>query len=322
MSDEQRAFNQQKLAMVDAIRRDDRLSASIRIVGAELISLVSFETGDAWPSESYLSEKLGIGGRTIKRAVAELRAAGYIEIVKSGRNNRYRPLFHRAQQVPNWPLSDSDRGQNEQEQGPKSAENRGQKVPPISLEISLGSSPQSTGAKLAPIDRLRHRLGESLFASWFGKATVVEVSDEQITVAVPSRFIASYITANFTDAVLDCWKGERPSLSRVVVDVQQVAELPPPQTPQQEAALWLARAGRKIVRDRLYISASAAQRTIDDWLDHGGNDAIAVRQIIDAAERRGLVGDQFRNVVVQALNKQPPLQFDAIPLRRSGGKSA
>jgi hypothetical protein len=143
----QKLFIAGKLAVADRIRHDGRLSASIRMIGAEICSLANFRTGYAWAPEKYLAEKLCVTDRTIKRAVVALRTAGYIAVERVGRSNRYRPVVEAAEKGTNCPLSETEqgtncpplnenRGQNRPEQGTISTENRGQKSPPISLEIS------------------------------------------------------------------------------------------------------------------------------------------------------------------------------------------
>ena len=52
--------------------------------------------GYAWPSHEYLKDQLGVGDRSVKRAIAELEQHQYYEVerrqTREGRKNYYRPL--------------------------------------------------------------------------------------------------------------------------------------------------------------------------------------------------------------------------------------
>jgi len=75
-----KAFTARKLALADQVRHDGRLSASTRLIGAEICSLTNVKTGYSWASVEFLAEKLTVTDRTIKRAIVALREAGYITI--------------------------------------------------------------------------------------------------------------------------------------------------------------------------------------------------------------------------------------------------
>lgn len=348
MTDAERAFAQKKLVVIDRIRRDGRLSASIRMIGAELFSLVNFRTGDAFASETYLAEKLCLHARTIKRAVSALKAAGYIEVVKTGRNNRYRPIFEQAEkgticplsereQGTNCPLSDADRGQLLPGKGTKSTANRGQKVPPISLDNSLGVSGARAneavgapdGADGSPIspsnsapvglgkagERLRAWIGEGKFKSWFAEIAFVTAEDDRLTLTAPTRFVRDYVVAQFEPAILQAWQSQMPSLRHLTVAVRPAGAAPErfaapagdvPLISSRRAlraapddAAWFDDAGCAIVGERLRIDQRAAKNTIVGWLRRCGFDAAGLRGIIEDAAAQQLTGDPFRNVVKQ-----------------------
>ena len=336
----EKAFNTQKLALADRIRHDGRLSGSLRMVGAEICSLTNFKTGYAWAPEKYLAEKLGLAHRTIKMAIAALKAAGYIEVRKVGRNNRYVPIFaavEKGQNLPlskteqgqNTPLSDADRGKIRPEQGQKTTADRGKKVPPISLGTSLGiSSPAEAGAVGAAPDgaagpsfdlglpgvALMERLGGDVFRSWLGKVAVVSIGPDELVLQAPSQFVASYIANNFEGPVLAAWRVQQPGLSKLSLVVA-----PTPisrKKPENPDARWLVDVGIGIVIDRLHEPRAAAERTILAWLKRCGNDAAGLRRIIAETAALDVVEteDQFRNIVKQRTKAllfagQQPMQF-------------
>jgi hypothetical protein len=342
MSDDPRDFIRNKLATIDRIRHDGRLSASTRMIGAEIFSLIDFSTGDAWPSGQYLAEKLSRGYRTVKMAVAALKAAGYIEVVKRGRCNRYRPVFEarqqgqnlplsEAEQGQNLPLSDADRGKKRPEQGQKPPPNRGKKGPPISLETSLGllrggasgpvGAPDGAAGPPAfdlgiPGVMLRRRLGDDVFASWLGKVAFVSAEGAELVLAAPSKFVADYLKAQFEAAIIEAWRVEHAELQRLRVTVAPapVTALSSRRQSEQADARWLVDVGRDIVRERLCVSMDAANVTVVEWLKRCGRDVAGLRRIIAEAADQDLSGEQFRNVVKQRTKAllfadQPVLKF-------------
>jgi hypothetical protein len=66
-------FKRLRGALLGRLRRDIRLSPIARLVGWEIAMLMNAEhDGYAWPSHEYLKDQLGIGVRSVKRAIAEL----------------------------------------------------------------------------------------------------------------------------------------------------------------------------------------------------------------------------------------------------------
>jgi hypothetical protein len=92
-----REFNAARLAFLDRLRDDGRMTPATRLVGWKIGSYLNSVTGDAWPSHEELVKGLKIGMRTVKRAIAELSRYGYYHIerrrTKLGRKNFYYPCF-------------------------------------------------------------------------------------------------------------------------------------------------------------------------------------------------------------------------------------
>jgi hypothetical protein len=323
-----KTFHAKKLAIADRIRHDGRLSASIRIIGAEICSLTNFRTGYSWAPEKYLAEKLSVTDRTIKRAIVALKAAGWIAVERVGRSNRYRPIFAALEQGTICPLlepqqgtichpSDADRGQNRPQKGTISTGNRGQKGPPISLEISLGISARAETAPAVgapdgaaghgefdlglPGAALLQRLGDDVFRSWLGKVAVVEISGDEVVLSAPTSFLADYIAANFEAAIVACWRLQHPSVSRLRMTVAaRVTPISTRRKPAENAdARWLVDVGVGLVAERLHATRASADKTVVAWLRRCGNDARGLRKIIAEAAEQQLTEDQFANVIKQ-----------------------
>ena len=333
-SEAARAFTAQKLALADRIRHDGRLSLSIRLIGAEICSLANIRTGYAWAPEKYLAEKLGVSHRTVKMAVAALKAAGYVRVDKVGRSNRYAPLFGQGQSLPllesgqgqNLPPSDADRGKIRHQQGQKTTENRGKKVPPISLEISLGiSSRAETGAVGAPDGAagpsfdlglpgvaLRQRLGDGVFTSWLGRVGLVAIEDGELVLSAPTRFLASYIRTHYAEAIVQAWQVQRPDVARLRMIV--AASVMRERRKENPDARWLIDVGIGLVAERLHESRDNADRILVAWLKRCGRDAAGLRRILTEAAALDLAEDQFRNVVKQRTRALLQADQTALPL--------
>lgn len=356
MTEALRDFNQKKLASIDRIRRDGRLSSSTRMVGAELFSLVDFRTGDAWPSELYLAEKLCLAHRTVKMAIAALKAAGYILVDKRGRSNRYRPVFGEVEkgqnlplsetgQVQDLPLSDAERGKKRPEQGQKTSPDRGKKGTPISLETTLRPSARGTGgpagspggAGVPPSDRfdgfaglLARRIGQAQYDAWLGNAAFHAEAGDLLTLAAPTQFVANHLKNFFGGSILECWQSERPGIQRIEVIVAKglaapaggVSSIGDRRAEVSADACWLIESGIGIVSEQLRVTREAADKTVTDWLRRCGSDAAGLREIISDAVGQRLTGDNFSNVVKQRTKTllfadQSSLPLAPVAIRRS-----
>jgi Helix-turn-helix domain len=88
-----KAFTRARLQAADKLRRNGKLSATARIVGLEILARVNRVNGGAWPSETTIADHLGIGERTVRRAIVQLKADGFKVMRRRGRSNVYFPAF-------------------------------------------------------------------------------------------------------------------------------------------------------------------------------------------------------------------------------------
>jgi chromosomal replication initiator protein len=68
--------------------------------------------------------------------------------------------------------------------------------------------------------RLRAELGEEVFTSWFGRLELDTVADDTAHLTVPTRFLKSWIEANYADRVLAVYRAEVPSLKAIAIGVR------------------------------------------------------------------------------------------------------
>lgn len=93
---DQKEFRRKKAKFCAAIIHDQSLSPAARIVGWEIGDNLNARTGDAWPGQQYLADKLSLGVRTIRRGTAAVMEGGYFRIEMVGRSRHYVPCFEKA----------------------------------------------------------------------------------------------------------------------------------------------------------------------------------------------------------------------------------
>lgn len=345
---DKKLFDRTRLDSQDRIRRDERLSGSERLVGAELYSRIEYPSGEIWEtSVRRLSEKLHLGERTVKRAIAALKAAGWIAVSKHGRKNAYRlgpnwPLSN-AQQGPDWHLEGSDRGQNVPEQGPKSTENRGQIGPLYPLEeplsLPLPDETGAIGAKPSPapsVERpffdlglpgvaLRQRLGDDVFRSWLGRVGFAGVLEDELVLTAPTKFVAQHLSANFETAILAAFRVTHASVSRLRVEVPPKAAnatSEPRWRSEHPDARWLLDIGIELVADHTGAPRESAELDMRTWLRLCHDNPTTLREILVGASRFGLHGDRFRAKVRQDARAAPQSELRFGPEDRLKRRSA
>jgi hypothetical protein len=90
-------FAADKAKAAEALIRHPELSPSARRLGLELLNLADKRTGTCWPSEARLALALDCDPRSIRRAKAELKAAGLLSWVCRGQHKT--PVYRLAWDV-------------------------------------------------------------------------------------------------------------------------------------------------------------------------------------------------------------------------------
>ena len=93
MSSYDKEFTRARLRAADDLRRNRQLTAAARLVGLEILACMNRVSRCAFPAEETIARRLGITGRTVRTAIGQLRAAGYIKVMRRGRSNVYFPAF-------------------------------------------------------------------------------------------------------------------------------------------------------------------------------------------------------------------------------------
>ncbi len=68
--------------------------------------------------------------------------------------------------------------------------------------------------------RLRSEIGEAAYQSWLKPITFRDMSDGEVKLSVPTRFMQDWVVAHYVDRLCVLWAGENPDVRRVDVLVQ------------------------------------------------------------------------------------------------------
>jgi chromosomal replication initiator protein len=88
-----------------------------------------------------------------------------------------------------------------------------------------GTDPVAAWARVKR--RLRAELGEDVFASWFARLELLEVSGGTARLTVPTRFLKSWIESHYLDRVLNTFRSEVEEVTRIDVSVRGPAAARP-----------------------------------------------------------------------------------------------
>ncbi|MBV1886340.1 MAG: chromosomal replication initiator protein DnaA [Parvibaculaceae bacterium] len=98
------------------------------------------------------------------------------------------------------------------------------------------STPADLATQWARIrSRLRAEVGDATYASWFKQIDLIGIGDGHVMLAVPTRFIRSWIASHFAERLLVLWQSEDPAIIKVDVLVR-VSSSPAPDASQNAAA--------------------------------------------------------------------------------------
>src|ERR1700727_1166038 len=76
--------------------------------------------------------------------------------------------------------------------------------------------------------RLRTSVGEDVYTSWFARMDLESVEQESVRLSVPTRFLKSWIQAEYAERVLTCCEAELPQVPRIDVTVRTAMRCAPP----------------------------------------------------------------------------------------------
>jgi chromosomal replication initiator protein len=149
--------------------------------------------------------------------------------------------------------------------------------------------------------RLRAELGEEVFSSWFGCLELDALSDQDVYLSVPTKFLKSWIQSHYVDRILPALASEFPAIKRVSINVRSSTRPATACAPDLAAG-----ASTDSARDRTITSFAAS-------LPMGPSGAITSSSkrpaLADSCEAEGLTGSPldrrlvFSNFLVGGSNQ-------------------
>jgi len=152
-------FMRARLQAEDELLDDGELFPAARLVGLRIFRCANRATGNSFPSEITIARRLKVGERTVRLAIKQLAAAGYLNVTQRGRHNVYSPILSRRKPAtiaaidrnPSTPAKNDTNTGNELQQ-------YRQPLPPNSVLNSVKNSREGSLARALPSGALREPL--------------------------------------------------------------------------------------------------------------------------------------------------------------------
>ena len=86
---------------------------------------------------------------------------------------------------------------------------------------------QELGAEWARVrGQLRQEFGEDAFKSWLKPLTFAGVSEGEVRITAPTRFLRDWIATHYADRIHALWSAENPAIRGIVIQVDAVVTVP------------------------------------------------------------------------------------------------
>jgi hypothetical protein len=230
---------QLRMEWTDAMALDSNVTPIAFRVGCVIGSHINRRSGEAYPRQDTIARAAGCSERTVWTAISLLESLGYLIVkrrefaprktdgrkVAGGRGvaNTYLPAFERSQ------LAATSSGRKLAERCDLVWTIRSQKK---SRKVAPGCDPTltvPTGQNLVAGsrhslgclgDRLLKLLGQAVFTSWFSNVSIKEGNDQEVVLVADSEFRRKWLANNYSQAILECWRADRPKVERVTVELR------------------------------------------------------------------------------------------------------
>jgi hypothetical protein len=224
--DAHKIFTTLKLAALDAAIIDARLTHLDFRLFYYLASASDWKTRVARRKQQVIAEALSVTRRAVQLSAGRLAALEYISVlVKEGGSYTHgyeievgkanaSSGFQNPKANANSPL-DRKRRTCTAKKANGDAEKGEPAFAPILPLYSL-DIPLARPMPDVVVARLRKRVGDGVYRSWFAKITVAGVADGTVTLMAPSPFHATRIINEYEMPLLDAWRAIDPYIERVV----------------------------------------------------------------------------------------------------------
>lgn len=171
--------------------------------------------------------------RTVKREMAKLRSAGWLEVKRAGVKGRVTVYALNmaalmAQTAPEWDTIGADFTARIQERHGGGVDMRSGKGADTGAAMATGADPNvipfQPRGRAAPAEdtwglslaRLR-REAPALSTAWFAQLAEMAHEDGCVTLAAPSRFVADYVSTHLLGQLLNGYAAVDPAVRRIIV---------------------------------------------------------------------------------------------------------
>jgi len=83
--------------------------------------------------------------------------------------------------------------------------------------------------------RLKAAVGEDVFTSWFARLELEEIVDDLVHLSAPTRFLCSWVQSNYSDRILEAFRQDAASISRLQITLRVNGQARVKLAPQPEA---------------------------------------------------------------------------------------
>ena len=85
--------------------------------------------------------------------------------------------------------------------------------------------------------RMRAEFGDDIYSSWFARAEIADIVDEVLIISVPTRFLRTWITAHYSERVINLARKENADITRLDIRVRpRGAPVPQKNDPEEQKA--------------------------------------------------------------------------------------
>ena len=100
----------------------------------------------------------------------------------------------------------------------------------LGVEVTPMAASTEPRSAAAPIfervkAQVKARLGQEVYASWFGRMKLAEASKGVVRLSVPTAFLRSWINGHYLDLLADLWREQDPDLLRIEIVVRSPVRL-------------------------------------------------------------------------------------------------
>ncbi|MEA2774530.1 MAG: chromosomal replication initiator protein [Acetobacteraceae bacterium] len=120
--------------------------------------------------------------------------------------------------------------------------------------------------------RLQTEVGEVEYRTWLRQMNLVGLDGDEITVALPTRFLRDWVSTRYGDRLRAMWQSENPSIRRVDIRVGSATAQPAPlaesvAVPREIAKETIRETTHETIREPIALARPAMAAAANGWQD-------------------------------------------------------